>query len=218
MSELFDWTLTSLRIAACATAAAAIVAVPLAFATARRRGLWLKVVETILLVPLALPPIVVGYLLLILMGNTGPLGTVARMITGRSMLFTELSAVIAAMVVVLPLVYLPTKEAFASIDKDLEDTARLWGAGPLTLFALVSLPLARRGIAAGVLLAFARALGEFGATVLVLGIQGRVRTLPIAIYVDYEAGDMYAAWPAVMVLIGASLIAVILYGRMARSH
>ena len=115
--------------------------------------------------------------------------------------------------VALPLLYLPAKAAFANVDRELEDLARLLGANPLQQFWHVSLPLARRGIASGLLLAFARALGEFGATIMVLGDLPGQRTLPIAIYNDYVSGDIAAAWPGVVALSAISLAVVFFYNR-----
>jgi molybdate transport system permease protein len=129
------------------------------------------------------------------------------------MLFTAGGAVVASAVVALPLLFLPAKAAFATVDSELEDLAHLLGANPIQVFWHVSLPLARRSIGSGLLLAFARALGEFGATVMVLGdIEGR-RTLPISIYSDYVSGDLGKAWPAVVLLCWVSFAVVLIYNR-----
>jgi len=128
-------------------------------------------------------------------------------------LFNWHGAVVASTVVALPLLYLPARAAFAGIERELEEVARMMGAGRLSVFWHVSLPLARRGIASGLLLAFARALGEFGATVMVMGdLPGR-QTLPIAIYNDYISGDLRAAAPAVAALTVVSLAVIVLYNR-----
>ena len=213
MNELCSWALFSLRIALLATLAAGLIATPLAYLLARRRSPWLNVIETLLTLPLVLPPTVVGYLLVVALGSKNPL---IHWLFGRPLLFTEAAAVIAATVVILPLIYLPAKAAFAAVDLDLEDAARLYGANRLGLFWHVSLPLARRGVAAGLTMAFARALGEFGATVMVLGISSERTTLPIAIYLDYTAGDSSHAWGAIGVLVVVSLISVLVYNRFFR--
>jgi molybdate transport system permease protein len=129
------------------------------------------------------------------------------------MLFTVWGAVVASVVVAMPLLFLPAKGAFASVDSELEDVARLMGANPLQVFWHVSLPLARRSIASGLLLAFARALGEFGATVMVLGDIDGKRTLPISIYSHYVEGDLGRAWPAVVLLCGVSFVVMFVYNR-----
>jgi molybdate transport system permease protein len=126
--------------------------------------------------------------------------------------------VIAALVVALPLLYLPAKAAFVSVDRELEDVARLLGAGKWRTFWQISLPLAKRQIAAGLFLAFARALGEFGATLMVLGDLSGHRTLPIVIY-DATAGSDYGqAIPAVLTLSAVSLVVVLVFNRLPLSR
>ena len=229
MDKVLPPLLLSLKIAVVATALTTLVAVPLAFVMAGRRRFFGKsVVEGLLLVPLVLPPTVVGYLIILLLGANGWLTSWAHARFDYSIMFRFEGAVIAAAVVALPMLYMPAKAAFAGIDADLVDTAVVMGATRLQLFRHVSLPLARRGIAAGLLLAFARALGEFGATVMVFGRQlsfaedGRIRfdrdTLPIAIYNAYEGGEPAAAAPAVVVLLITSLALVWAYNRAIRTE
>jgi molybdate transport system permease protein len=205
--------LLSLRVAIAASALVLLIGVPLAYFMARSAFRGRSIIEAILVVPLILPPTVVGYFILTAVGNRSPLGTLLDRWFGYSLLFNWHGAVVASTVVALPLLYLPARAAFAGIERELEEVARMMGAGPLSVFWHVSLPLARRGIASGLLLAFARALGEFGATVMVMGdLPGR-QTLPIAIYNDYVAGDLRAAAPAVAALTCVSLAVIILYNR-----
>jgi molybdate transport system permease protein len=212
MSELWPALLLSLRIAAAATGLAFVVAVPLAYWVARRDFPGKTLLEAVITVPLILPPTVVGYLLLIALGRSGWLGEWF----GYSIAFRFEGAVLASALVALPMLYMPAKAAFAGIDRDLVDTAVVMGATRLQLFRHVSLPLARRGIAAGLLLAFARALGEFGATVMVFGqIEGRL-TLPVLIYSEYAAGESVLAVPAVLLLSGMSLGVIWAYNRALR--
>jgi molybdate transport system permease protein len=128
-----------------------------------------------------------------------------------SVVFRFEGAVLAALVVALPMLYMPAKAAFASVDRDLEDAALTMGAGRLQVFWHVSIPLARRGLFSGLLLAFARALGEFGATLMVFGWQPGPVTLPISIYADYEQGDLAHATAAVVALSLISLALVLAY-------
>jgi molybdate transport system permease protein len=121
--------------------------------------------------------------------------------------------VLASSIVALPLLYMPARAAFASIDRELEDIARLFGATRLELFWHVSLPLARRGIGSGVILAFARALGEFGATMMVFGKPAGARTLPISVYEDWESGTPAHATYAVCALAALSLTLILAYNR-----
>jgi molybdate transport system permease protein len=203
----------SLEIASMATLVTIAVAVPLAYGMARRAFAGKSFVEALILVPLVLPPTVVGYLLIMLLGARGWVGHYLNDWFGYSILFRTEGAVLASAVVALPLLYLPAKASFASVDRELEDIARLMGANRLQLFWHVSLPLARRGIGSGVILAFARALGEFGATIMVFGRLPRRLTLPLRIYDEYESGTPENAAVAVAALTVVSLVLIWVYNR-----
>ncbi len=210
MSDLWPTLLLSLKIAAVATVFVALVGVPLAYGTARRKFPGKSLVDALLTLPLILPPTVVGYLLLVLMDHTG--------VVGRSFIFAWPGAVIAAFVVSMPLLYLPARASFAGVDREMEDTARLAGAGPLGVFWHVSLPMSRRGIASGLLLSFARALGELGATIMVFGDFQNRQTLPLSVYYDFTTGDRLHAWPAVIALVCISLSAFGAYNWISREQ
>lgn len=211
MSELWPSLLLSLRIALAATALAAVVGIPTAYLLAKRRFLGKAAVETLLMLPLVLPPTVVGYLIIELFGMQSRLGRWMDHALGWGILFTEAGAVLAGAIVAFPLLLIPARAAFAGVERDLEDVARLMGAGRLGVFWHVSLPLARRGIAGGLLLAFARALGEFGATVMVFGTVHK--TLPVLIWYYNEFAGIDSAMPAVCVLLAVSLIVISIYSR-----
>lgn len=211
MHDLVAPTLLSLRITLVATALVAAVGVPLAFALARLRFPGRAVVDVLITLPLVLPPTVVGYILIVMMGRQSLAGQWLERLAGFTLMFNVSGAALAAAVVALPLLYLPAKSAFASVDRELEDIARLFGANPFQIFWHVSLPLARRGISAGLLLAFARALGEFGATVMVFGMTRE--TLPISIYVDAEMGRIGDGAPAVLLLVAISMMVIFAYNR-----
>jgi molybdate transport system permease protein len=214
MSPIWRPLLLSLKIATCATVLAALLAIPMAFWMARRRFVGRSVLEALITVPLVLPPTVVGYLIIVTLGARGWIGRWLKEAFDYSIIFKTEGAVLAAAAVALPLLYIPAKAAFASVDREMEDTATLLGANRLQLFWHVSLPLARRGIVSGLILAFTRALGEFGATVMVFGwgSEGKT-TLPILIYSDYVEGDLTKATAAVVVLAGVSLGMIFLYNR-----
>jgi molybdate transport system permease protein len=213
MSALEHSLKNSLLIASVATALVALIAIPLAFAMARWRVPGRSVIEALLTIPLVLPPTIVGYFILIAAGRRSPLGRLLAETFDHSIIFHWHGAVIASTAVALPMLYMPAKAAFAGVDRELEDASRLMGANLLQQFWHVSLPLARRGIFSGLLLAFARALGEFGATVMVLGDQERYQTLPISIYTDYLAGDLGRATGAVLALTVISLVVILVYNR-----
>jgi molybdate transport system permease protein len=203
----------SLRVAAVATALVTVIAVPLAFAMARWRVPGRSAVEALLTLPLVLPPTVVGYFILMAAGRQSALGQWMLAHFDYSIVFNWHGAVVASAAVALPMLYMPAKAAFAGVDQELEDASRLLGANLLQQFWHVSLPLARRGIMSGLLLAFARALGEFGATVMVLGDQEKFQTLPISIYTDWVAGDLKRATGAVLALTGVCIIVILLYNK-----
>ena len=202
----------SLEVAALATALAAAAAVPLAWAVAsgarRRRGRGAgplpRVAEAAVLLPLVLPPTVVGYAGVLALGRHGPAGWL-----GVPLVFTLPGAVLAATLVALPLVYLPARAAFEALEPELLDAARQLGAERGALLRHVALPMARGGIAAGLVLGFARALGEFGATLMVFGWQPGRTTLPIAIYAAFERGDLRAAAGPAACLAALALAAVL---------
>ena len=203
----------SLWVAAAATVLATLVAVPAAYGLTRKSFFGKGLVEGLLTLPLVMPPTVVGYALVLLLGRSGAFG-----LTGVQLLFTPAGAVLAAAAVALPLVYLPSRSAFAAVPREMEEAAVLYGAGRVGVFRHVYLPAARRGVAAGVVLGFARALGEFGATVMVLGATTGRRTLPVEIWFRFQDLEMAAALPAVLVLAGLSLAAVWVYGRVGRGE
>jgi len=216
--ELWQTIWLSLRVAGAATCVALLVAVPLAYLNARRRYAGKSLLEGLLIVPMVLPPTVVGYLIISALGAHGWLGQYLNHWFAYSIMFRFEGAVLAAAIVALPLLYLPSRAAFASIDREVEDATRLMGANHLQLLWHVSLPMARRGLASGIMLAFSRALGEFGATVMVFGIRLNHTTLPVSIYLDYENGAMPHAVPAVVVLCVLSLTLTLLYNRSALSR
>ncbi|MFJ7725959.1 molybdate ABC transporter permease subunit [Neobacillus sp. NPDC097160] len=168
------------------------------------------VMETIFLLPLVLPPTVVGFLLLVIFGKHSPIGQFIEWIFHQPVIFTWWAAVIAALIVAFPLMYQSAKTGFEGIDGDVEDAARVDGASSLQLFLFISIPLALRSIISGGILSFARALGEFGATLMFAGnIPGKTQTIPTAIYVAIDSGNMQMAWLWVLCMIGISFLMLV---------
>jgi molybdate transport system permease protein len=212
----------SLKVALWATFIDLILGVGIGWLLARRRFFGRDVLDALLTLPLVLPPTVLGYYLLVLVGRRGWLGSWLEERFGINLIFTWQGAVIAASIVALPLVLKAARAAFEAVDTQLEQAARVLGLGEMALFFRVTLPLAWRGILAGMLLAFARALGEFGATLMVAGsIPGRTQTLSIAVYEAVQAGQDELATTLVLIT-SATCIAVLLAagwllpGRLAR--
>lgn len=192
-----DWQLVgfSARMAVCSTLLILPFGVALAWLLARRNWPGKTFVETFVSLPLVLPPVVTGLVLLQLFGLHGPFGRWLHSQFGIDVVFTWKAVVLALGAMSFPLLVLLARAAIAEVNPALEQMARTLGAGEWRVFFTITLPLARRGIVAGVLLAFARALGEFGATIMVAGnIPGRTTTLPVAIYSLVQNGEDTHAW------------------------
>ncbi|WP_454763012.1 molybdate ABC transporter permease subunit [Cupriavidus campinensis] len=210
------WTplLLSLKVAGWATLLNAVLGVAAAYGIARWRSAARDVVDAILTLPLVLPPTVLGYYLLVLVGRRGVFGAWLENI-GITLVFTWQGAVLASTVVAFPLVLKSARAAFEGVDHQLENAARVLGVSEAGIFFRVTLPLALRGILAGVLLAFARALGEFGATLMIAGnLPGRTQTLSVAIYEAVQAGDDDTANLLVLVTSVTCVVLLVVAGRL----
>lgn len=180
----------SLQVAAWSTAINLVLGVGVGLLLARTRFPGRELLDALLTLPMVLPPTVLGYYLLVLIGKHGWLGAWLHEAFGLQLIFTLPGAVIAASIVAFPLVLKSARAAFEGVDPVLEQAARVLGLAPWAVFLRVTLPMAWRGILAGLLLAFARAMGEFGATLMVAGsIPGRTQTLSVAIYEAVQAGQ-----------------------------
>ena len=180
----------TLKVAGWATSLNLFLGVGIGFAMARWRFPGRDLIDAALTLPMVMPPTVLGYYLLVVIGTQGPVGAWLLQHFGIRMIFTWQAAVIAATVVSFPLVFKAARAAFETVDPQLEDAARSLGISEAAVFFRVSLLLAWRGILAGLLLSFARALGEFGATLMVAGsIPGKTQTLSIAVYEAVQAGQ-----------------------------
>lgn len=212
------WTalLLSLKVAGWATAINLVLGIAVGYALARLRFPGRDVLDTLLTLPMVMPPTVLGYYLLVLMGRRSWLGAWLFDNFGINMIFTWQGAVIAAAIVAFPLVFKPARAAFEAVDGQLEQAARVLGIAEIGIFFRVTLPLAWRGILAGVLLAFARALGEFGATLMVAGsIPGKTQTLSIAVYEAVQAGQDDVANTLVLITSAVCVVVLLVAGRLA---
>jgi molybdate transport system permease protein len=212
-----DWSplALSLKVAAWATLAALVVGVALGWLFARRRFPGRAVWEAMLMLPMVLPPTVVGYGILVLAGRRSPLGTWLRTHFDYTIIFSWHGAAVASAVVALPLVFKSATAAFAQVDRSLEAAASTLRQSPLSVFLRVTLPLAWPGILAGTLLAFARAMGEFGASLMVAGsIPKQTQTLSMAIYDASQAGQDDLALLLVLVTSAMSITVLVLSNRV----
>ena len=180
----------SLKVALWATLIDLVLGVALGYLLARKRFPGRELLDALLTLPMVMPPTVLGYYLLVVIGREGVLGSWLRETFGINLIFTWQAAVIAAAVVAFPLVLKGARAAFESVDGQLEQAAQVLGIPPFGVFLRVTLPLAWRGVLGGTLLAFARSMGEFGATLMVAGsIPGKTQTLSIAVYEAVQAGQ-----------------------------
>jgi molybdate transport system permease protein len=210
-----DWSPLWISLATSVTATLVTLAVGVSAAAwrVRQRGPAMALVDGISLLPLVLPPTVVGFFLLLLFGRHGPLGALFLRF-GATVVFSWPATVIAAAVVSFPLMYLTARAALEQVDAHLLEAARTLGASEWRLFGEITLPLAWPGVLAGTILSFARALGEFGATLMVAGnIPGKTATIPIAIYFAVEANDIERAmiWCLIDVMISLALLGGLYY-------
>ncbi|RJG04254.1 molybdate ABC transporter permease subunit [Noviherbaspirillum sedimenti] len=209
----------SLKVAAWATAINLVFGVGIGFLLARRRFPGRDLLDTLLTLPMVLPPTVLGYYLLVLIGRRGWLGAWLQEHFGINLIFTWQAAVLAAAIVAFPLVFKPARAAFEAVDGQLEQAARVLGISEMAIFFRVSLPLAWRGILAGLLLAFARALGEFGATLMVAGsIPGKTQTLSVAVYEAVQAGQDGLANLLVLITSTVCVAVLLAAGWLAPGH
>ncbi|TKH03652.1 molybdate ABC transporter permease subunit [Peribacillus simplex] len=184
-----------------------ILGIILARMMAKKKFRGRVLLETAFLLPLVLPPSVVGFLLIVIFGKSGMPGKFIERVFDQPLMFTWWAAVIASTVVAFPLMYQSAKTGFEGIDEEIENAARVDGAGEWRLFLNVSLPLAVKSIVTGAILSSARALGEFGATLMFAGnIPGQTQTIPTAIYIAMDSGNMTLAWLWVAVIIVISFI------------
>jgi molybdate transport system permease protein len=207
----------SLLVVSIATLIIAVIGTALGFLLAKRRFRGKDLLDAILTLPMVLPPTVTGYYLIFLLGRRGLIGEPLYALTGWTVTFTWVAAVIAATVIALPLMIKSARAAIESVDTDYEIASCIMGKSGLETFFRITLPLAGRGILAGVVLSFARAFGEFGATLMLAGnIPGKTQTMPLAIYEAVVSGENEQAKWLALILTGISVTVVYLTNRLSR--
>lgn len=218
--SFWDPVALSIQVAGLSTLVVLLLALVSGWWMARKTFPGKTFVETLVMLPLVLPPSVIGFIILFLLGRNSPLGSWIWDTFHFSIIFTFWGAVIAAAVVSFPLAYQTIKSGFQSIDPDLENVARSDGASGWQVFYLISLPLNMRFILSGATLGFARALGEFGATLMVAGnIPGRTQTVPTAIYIAVESGQWTWAWLWTLTMMTISFFMLwLVYRLQSKNH
>jgi len=208
----------TLKVALLATLVAGAIGIALGWWMSRRAFAGKSLVDALLMLPMVLPPTVIGYYLIVLVGRNGVFGQYLDRWFGINLIFTWQGAVIAASVVSLPLVYKGARAAFEEVDGRFANAACTLGAGEFEVFVRIALPLAVRGIAAGLMLAFARAMGEFGATLMIAGnLPGKTQTLSIAVYEAVQAGnDRLALWLTLVISV-VCIAVLVVSGRLLQA-
>lgn len=195
MSSFMAPILLSVRISVLASVLVLLLGTGIAWWMSRRQFIGMTFLETLFMLPLVLPPTVVGFLLLVLLGRRSWIGRFAEWWLDRPIIFSWWAGIIAAVVVSFPLVYQTMKTGFASINPDYANAARSSGANEWQVLRWITLPLAARSLLTAYILGLARGLGEFGATLMIAGnIPGKTQTIPTAIYIAVESGNMSLAW------------------------
>jgi molybdate transport system permease protein len=215
-----DWSplWLSLRVATAATVVAIVVGVAGAWLLARGRFPGRRVLEAVASLPIVLPPTVLGYYLLVTIGRRSPVGRAWESLTGGPLVFTPTAAVIAAAVASTPYCLRAARAAITDVDRRYEEAARIAGLSERRILFEVTLPVAQRGILAGVALAFARALGDFGTTIMVAGnVPGRTQTMPIAVYDRVQAFDDVSAAVLAAILSVVAVLALLVVSRFERA-
>ncbi|MDO8690245.1 MAG: molybdate ABC transporter permease subunit [Dehalococcoidia bacterium] len=203
--------------ASIATVISFLLGTGLAWLLARRRFRGREIVSAVVTIPLVLPPTVLGYYLLTAIGRQSVFGRFLEDTLGVTLVFTWQAAVLASCIVSLPLMVRTAQASMESIDPELEKAARTLGRSELAIFVTITVPLAWRGILAGAALAFARAIGEFGATLMVAGnIPGRTQTMAVAIYDAVQAGKLSLANTLVVILTAVTVAALAILGWAGR--
>ncbi len=194
-----------------------IIALATAIIMAKRQFYGKSALETFFLLPLVLPPTVVGFLLLVILGRHSWIGRAVEWLTNQPIVFTWMAAVIASTVVAFPLVYQSIKTGLTSVDNSVEDAARSEGASEWQLFRWITLPMSKQFLIYAFVLGFARGLGEFGATLMIAGnIPGRTQTIPTAIYVAVDSGDVGLAWFWTVIVVLLSFLLLFTANRVTR--
>ena len=202
MEEFLSPIWISLKVASISGVAVIILGTLIGRLLARKSFKGKAVLETILMLPMVLPPTVVGFFLIVIFGKNSFAGQAIEWLFKQPIIFTWWAAVIASIVVAFPLMYQSAKSGFEGIDSDIEEAARVDGASEWRIFLFISIPLAWRALLSGSILSFARALGEFGATLMFAGnIPGKTQTIPTAIYIAIDSGNMKMAWMWVIAIV-----------------
>ena len=210
-----DILLLTLRVALIATLINIPIAIAISWILVKKKVRFGIILDTLVSLPLALPPVAIGFLLLLAFGREGPMGKIINLIVGADIVFTWMAAVLASAVVSFPLVTRSIMVAMGNVDEQFEMSARSLGAGTWKVLLTITIPLAYRGILAGMLLGFVRAMSEFGATITFAGnIAGKTQTLPLAIYHSVQLRDDSTALQLIILCIVIATVTLVIHNRL----
>jgi len=205
----------SLKMSITSIIASSIVGIFLANLLYRSKSKFKGIIESLILLPMFIPPSIVGYGLLLVIGNRGPVGSFMHSVFNVSLVFTWWAGAIATFVIALPLIYQNSKAAFLCISRECEEAGRIDGATRLQIFFKIKLPMALRSILCGIVLGFARAFGEFGATLMVAGnIPSKTQNIPTAVYYAVQAGDMPSANVFFIIVLFVGIILITIFNHL----
>ena len=212
---IIDATITSIKVSTISVLISFFIAITFIYFNNYKKNKKKNIIDILILLPMFIPPSAIGYIILIAIGKNSFIGKILDNYFNIRIIFTIKACIIASVIVTLPLMYQSIKNAIYSIDKDLINAGKLDGASDFKIFTKIVLPLSKNGIYGGLLLAFARSVGEFGATILVAGnIPGKTQTLPMAMYNAIEANQSKIAMIILLVILSISIFLIIIYNNI----
>ena len=215
---IFEAMIISLKVVIISVTITCILSLISVFIVQESKSKLVKIFDLIMILPLFIPPSATGYLILIVLGRRGFIGKVLGERFGVSVIFTLTAAVIASIVVTIPIMYQSIKSAVLDVDDEIKNAAKICGADKYTIFIKIILPLSSRGILNGIILSFARSFGEFGATILVAGnIPGKTQTLPMALYYAMESNNDIEAKKILLIILVVALVLMNLYSYVSNT-
>ncbi len=211
-SIIIDSTIISIKVSIAAVLITFLIAISFVYFNNYKKNRKKNIIDILILLPMFIPPSAIGYIILISLGKNSFIGIILEKYFNIRIIFTIQACIIASVIVTLPLMYQSIKTAIYSIDEDIISAGKLDGASDFDIFIKIILPLCKKGIYSGILLSFARSIGEFGATILVAGnIPGKTQTLPMAMYNSIEANQSETTIIILFVILSISIFLIIIY-------
>lgn len=216
---IIDSTITSIKVSVISVIITFIIAILLVYFNSYKKNKKKNIIDMLILLPMFIPPSAIGYMILVMLGKNSFIGVILEKYFNVRIIFTISASIIASIIVTLPLMYQSIKTSIFSIEEDIINAGKLDGANDFQIFTKIILPLCKKGIYSGLLLSFARSLGEFGATILVAGnIPGKTQTLPMAMYNAIEASQNESAIIILFVIFSISIFLIIIYHNLNKER